>query len=372
MFKDHIVHACRSLFIAFHVLACVSMSAQSSQIISSLVDVSRNNRVIDLDVRVPVGVTEPLPWVVFGHGFLMPTSDYDVLAETLNEAGMAMVMVDMETGILPSHEDFGLDLAYTVEHAAADALGLEGILGDKVALMGHSMGGGASWLAAAQLGTSVNALIGLAPAETTPSAMDAGSSILTPTLLISGSADAVTPPEEHHIPLHDAASPSTCRSFVNVLEGSHCGFADAGSLCYLGELLFSGMSRDEFQGHAFEMALLWLRAHLMEDASALNEMEAYGLAQSAVEVSLTCVLSEVPMLCESLKVWPNPAQETLFLSGLSPGDVLMAYDMHGRRLAVDWMRAGAIDIARWPRGMVVIQIQSKNGDVFHQKNILIH
>ena len=105
----------------------------------------------------------------------MPTSDYDVLAETLNEAGMAMVMVDMETGILPSHEDFGLDLAYTVEHAAADALGLEGILGDKVALMGHSMGGGASWLAAAQLGTSVNALIGLAPAETTPSAMDAGS-----------------------------------------------------------------------------------------------------------------------------------------------------------------------------------------------------
>ena len=143
-------------------------------------------------------------------------------------------------------------------------------------------------------------------------------------------------------------------SFVNVLEGSHCGFADAGSLCDLGELLFSGMSRDEFQGHAFEMALLWLRAHLMEDASALNEMEAYGLAQSAVEVSLTCVLSEVPMLCESLKVWPNPAQETLFLSGLSPGDVLMAYDMHGRRLAVDWM-GRRNNIARWPRGMVVIQ-----------------
>ena len=69
MFKDHIVHACRSLFIAFHVLACVSMSAQSSQIISSLVDVSRNNRVIDLDVRVPVESLRPLPWVVFGHGF---------------------------------------------------------------------------------------------------------------------------------------------------------------------------------------------------------------------------------------------------------------------------------------------------------------
>ena len=124
--------------------------------------------------------------------------------------------------------------------------------------------------------------------------MDAGSSILTPTLVISGSADAVTPPEEHHIPLHDAASPSTCRSFVNVLEGSHCGFADAGSLCDLGELLFSGMSEMSFKLMLLKWPCSVARA-LMDDISALNEMESYDLWEDAVEVSFY-ELSEVPTL----------------------------------------------------------------------------
>ena len=372
MQKNHISSVWNSLFVVLSGLVSLNMFAQSSQIVSSLVDPSRSDRVISLDVRVPVGGMESLPWIVFGHGFFMNTADYDVLSATLNEAGMAVVMVDMETGLFPSHEDFGLDLAFTVEHAAAEAVGLEGLLGDRMALMGHSMGGGAAWLAASQLGASIDALVGLAPAETSPSAIDAGSVILASTMVISGSADGVTSPEEHHIPLHEALVSSTCRSFVEVLDGGHCGFADAGTSCDLGELFFAGMSRDEFQAHAFEMVVLWLRAHLMDDISALDAMQSYDLSEDAVEVSLICELSEVPTVVNTIEVWPNPTSEALFFSGLTADDVVTAFDLQGRKLALDWQRIDALDVSRWPQGMVVIQIQSNDDGWVGTEHILIH
>ena len=120
------------------------------------------------------------------------------------------------------------------------------------------------------------------------------------------------------------------------------------------------------------MVVLWLRAHLMDDISALDAMQSYDLSEDAIEVSLICELSEVPTVVNTIEVWPNPTSEALFFSGLKADDVVTAFDLQGRKLALDWQRRDALDVSRWPQGMVVIQIQSKHDGWVGTEHILIH
>ncbi len=66
--------------------------------------------------------------------------------------------------------------------------------------MGHSMGGGAIFIAA-NLKSSVDAIVALSPLKTKPSSVQAASSVKVPTLIIAGSNDCITPPDEHQVPI---------------------------------------------------------------------------------------------------------------------------------------------------------------------------
>jgi hypothetical protein len=129
----------------------------------------------------------------------------------------------------------------------------------KAAIIGHSMGGGASFLAASN-NTNIETVIGLAPAETNPSAIAAAANVSVPALVFSGSADGVTPPADHHIPIYEGLT-STCKSFVSITGGAHCYYANTNFNCDFGESTSSAnisITRAEQQTVMYSILDPWL------------------------------------------------------------------------------------------------------------------
>lgn len=333
-------------------------------------DPTRGDRPIPVDFRYPESLSSPAPLIAFGHGFAMSAGDYDDLATSLVSAGYIVGLVDTESGLAPSHEDFGLDLVFVLEASDTDiAEGpLAGLILPVGAVAGHSMGGGAAWLAAASGSAAVGAVVGLAPAETNPSAIAAAPFVTCPALVISGSADAVTPPAENHWAIHDASTVSPCLGFVNLIDGGHCGFADALTVCDIGELFFSGMSRAEQQARTMDVLIPWLDAQLLGNPSAWTEFVDY--TASDVEISTTCSgASSVADFSEAQFLpFPNPAFNSLNI----PSDCSVeAWDLWGRSLTIVQRTGGQLDVSAWPRGWAVVQVTRPSGERSQPARVLL-
>ena len=106
-------------------------------------------------------------------------------------------------------------------------------LATETALLGHSMGGGASFLAA-ENNSNINTLINFAAAETNPSAISVSVNVYVPTLIFSGDDDCVTPPVQNQDLMYDSLS-SNCKTHISIIDGGHCYFANEDILCSLGE-----------------------------------------------------------------------------------------------------------------------------------------
>jgi pimeloyl-ACP methyl ester carboxylesterase len=90
---------------------------------------------------------------------------YQNIWEGLVPEGFVVALPINEGGLLPSHSSFGADLSFVIASLRAENLNpastLYGKLGAKAAVMGHSMGGGASFLSA-DADPSIDALAVLA------------------------------------------------------------------------------------------------------------------------------------------------------------------------------------------------------------------
>lgn len=289
----------------------------------SFIDATRGNREITCEIYYPAdtpgdGVSVAagaFPFVVFGHGFVMDYTAYQNITDVLVQEGYILIYVETEGGFAPVHGDFGLDLAFMADHfydenANAASLFYSSIL-DRCAIMGHSMGGGATWLAAAT-STSVDCIAGLAPAETNPSAIAAASSVNVPAMVFSGSSDAVTAPADNHTPIFESTA-SACKYFVNIIDGSHCGYADSGSLCDFGEFGFSGLSREEQQSITHALLLAYFDYYLRDNAAGLAVIQNYDSPQSNTETQIECLSSVAHAEAQGLLLFPNPCSEALFL-----------------------------------------------------------
>ncbi|MDZ4822954.1 MAG: T9SS type A sorting domain-containing protein [Flavobacteriales bacterium] len=299
------------------------------------------------------------PLIVFGHGFVMPWSDYENIWTHLVEQGYVMAFATTEGGFFPNHENFGLDLAFIVEAMMDESINGTSIfynhLNDKQAIMGHSMGGGASWLAASG-NDEIETIVGLAPAETSPSAISAANDVIVPALLLSGSADAVTPSANHHTPIYENTA-SDCKAFVNIIDGGHCGYADDGTLCDIGEIGFSGMSREVQQEITHELLSLWFGYYLKNVSENLAEFENYF--DNSVDTELTSNCSFVSVVqTPTSSIWeeirPNPAleyvqvnnNESSFLTIINSTGIesfVFALDLHDK--------VSVLDISRLPSGV---------------------
>ena len=226
----------------------------------------------------PVATYPDFPVIVFGHGFAMGWDAYQNLWEHLVPQGYVMAFVRTEGSLIPSpsHADFGADLALVVTKMLAlnttAGSPFNGRIKQRAVIMGHSMGGGATMLAA-ENNASLAGIVGLAPAETNPSAIAVCGNISVPGLIFSGSSDGVTPPAEHHIPMYQGIS-SACKSFVSITGGAHCYFANSNFNCDFGESTSSqgiSISRAEQHQKTFSILDPWLRYVMGPDCFALTD-----------------------------------------------------------------------------------------------------
>ena len=205
------------------------------------------------------------PVITFGHGFAMSWDAYTNIWQHYVARGFILAFPRTEGGLIPgpSHGDFGTDLKQVSDKMLALNSNANSIFNGKIlqkaAIMGHSMGGGASFLAAAN-NTNIETVVGLAPAETNPSAIAAAANVSVPALVFSGSSDGVTPPADHHIPIYQGLT-SSCKSFVSITGGAHCYYANTNFNCDFGESTSStniSISRTEQQTAMYGILDPWL------------------------------------------------------------------------------------------------------------------
>ena len=244
-------------------------------------------------------IDETFPIVVFGHGFAMSWDAYANIWEHYVSRGYIVAFPRTEGSLFPSpvHQDFGLDLRLVSEKLLAlnaeSSSPFFGKMIEKSAIIGHSMGGGASILAAAN-NTGIATVVGLAPAETDPSAIAEAGNVSVPALIFSGSSDGVTPPNDHHVPIYNALN-SACKSFVSIEGGAHCYFANTNFNCDFGESTSStgiSITREEQQNTTYSILDPWLDYKLKGICEAY---EAFLLAmenQPGTTTETTC--SQVP------------------------------------------------------------------------------
>jgi dienelactone hydrolase len=373
------------ILLAFCLLVAGRLCAQFEvgHLSATYIDPTRSDRSIACEVYYPstsagdaVPVAEgTFPFIAFGHGFVMDYTAYQNITDALVASGYVMIYVETEGGFAPSHADFGLDLAYVADHffeenATAGSL-FQSHLIDRCAIMGHSMGGGATWLAA-NTSESVDCIAGLAPAETNPSAIAAASNVNVPALVLSGSSDAVTPPADHHIPIYEGTA-SECKIFVDILNGSHCGYADSGSLCDFGEFGFNGLSRAEQQVITHDLLQAFFDFHLKDLSTGNTTLQNYDDAQINTAIQIDCVVS-IDDTSEQhvIQLYPNPCEDVLVLE--LNGNVPMQYtitDLSGSTVAMGRVHANSqrfeVNTANLAAGMYVLQLNSKSAVRFAKR-----
>jgi pimeloyl-ACP methyl ester carboxylesterase len=322
-------------------------------------DPARGGRAIPSEIYYPANVAgedvpvggDPgtrFPVVSFGHGFVMPWSVYSFVWQGLVPAGYIVVLPRTEGSFAPSHLNLGKDLAFVIGAMATEdatpASRFFGRVAATSAVAGHSMGGGASFLAAAER-PGITALANLAAAETTPSAIGAAAALTLPALLFAGTRDCVTPPAQHQEPMYEALA-SSCKTLVEITGASHCQFADSYFLCSAGEGGCQPPTITRDAQHALTLALLlpWLDYQLKGDAAAWllfrDRLEAgagFTRRDACTFASVPGGTGEAPGVVAGMAVAPNPFRDLTTITPVrgaagEPAGVaeIAIYDVRGR------------------------------------------
>ncbi|HOO99758.1 MAG TPA: alpha/beta hydrolase [Bacteroidales bacterium] len=251
----------------------------------TLKDSFRGNRKIPLKIFYPGILSEQqnnsrsmaseiFPAIIFAHGYLMKADEYEPVCRMLVREGYIVVFPCSERGWFPSHRDLADDIAYVaadISRIGSDPSSpLYGHVGENICLMGHSMGGGASFLAAAK-GVKAAAIVTFAAFDTRPSAVSAAAEVTLPGLIFAGSRDCITPPEKHQIPMFNALA-SSSKTYILLKGGSHCNMGSESKKCNRAEKISGchtgSMETGEITSLIGRYLLPWLRFYLKNDLSS--------------------------------------------------------------------------------------------------------
>ncbi len=357
---------------------------------TAYLDPARANRQIDCEIYYPAtaaGDNQPFvptsegkfPVIVFGHGFVMAWSAYQNIWENLVPQGFILVFPRTEGNIAPSHEQFGKDLAFMVNKMGSENLLTSSFFFDRVAplkaVMGHSMGGGAAFLAAAQ-NPDISAILTLAPAETNPSAIAAAGNLTIPALILSGANDCVTAPATNTLPMYEALQ-SSCKTLVNIIGASHCQMADSNFFCGVGEGTCSpAPTIDRDQQHIVINRYIgkWLKNNLKADCPSGISFDSTIAADNGVTFQKNCLqceeLSTVGFSSKNIFAVPNPFSNGItFELGNRSGNVKL-YDAFGRKiLELEVNGNGTVSTENLASGVYFCTI-SENGKIIGREKLL--
>jgi len=267
--------------------------------------------------NVPISLGN-FPIIVFGHGFLMSWDSYDNFWNSLVPQGYILCFPTTEMGFAPNHQFFAEDLSFIASKMQMESLDNSSIFYNsvlpKTGILGHSMGGGASFLAA-ENNPNINTLINFAAAETNPSAISAASNITIPSLIFSGDDDCVAPPINHQNIMFDSLN-SNCKTQINIINGGHCYFANENVLCSFGESSCNpslSILRAEQQSVTNDFLKIWLNYSLKSDQSSFTIFNDSLQSSNRITYSQYCnsMGIEDQNKLDEINIYPNPVIEIL-------------------------------------------------------------
>jgi pimeloyl-ACP methyl ester carboxylesterase len=349
-------------------------------------DSSRNNRNIETEIYYPAtqaGNNVPLagsadikfPVISFGHGFVMTVDAYANIRNILVPEGYIVALTKTEGSLAPSHANFGKDLAFVIDAITRLNQNSNSIFLNRVdsmnCVMGHSMGGGAAHLAAAE-NKKIKTVVTFAAAETNPSAIAAARQLLIPALVFAGGNDCVTPPSEHQLPIYNALK-RDCKTYLSIIGGSHCYMAENNTPCSFGESTCTpapNISRAEQHAVIKSYLLLWLKYQLKKDCNAGKDFEAQMKNDPAITYQNSCTFCvtsdalnheiESPLI-----VYPNPFNRFITVNHTGNNTELILMGLDGRNyFRQKFMQQGnnaapyKINTADLPKGLYLLKIKN--------------
>ena len=288
------------------------------------------------------------PVVVFGHGFVMTWDSYDNIYNRIASLGYIVILPRTEGGLSPNHTDFGADL----KNLAAQGLALNTtntptILAtfnskvmQTVAIGGHSMGAGSSFLSTAN-NTTVTCLFNFAAATTNPSSIASASLVTVPALIISGEKDSVADSTVQNS--HYNATASSKKFQVIIKDLTHCDVGNGTSgTCTFGQ---AACNTPSCNSTYFKRYMTYLEPFLANQLKGdCNEGKRFmdtitSVSSNRVGRKLTgtllCTTTSLNSLTDSklIFVYPNPTKNSINISYTQLNDApttFELYDMYGK------------------------------------------
>ncbi len=252
------------------------------------------------------------PVIVFGHGFVMDQNAYSNIWNVLVPKGYIVVLPTTEGTASPSHTNFGGDIAFLaakmLSEGANSSSPFYNHIAPKNAVMGHSMGGGSSFLAA-ENNTGITTMVTLAAAETNPSSITAAANISIPALTIAGQDDCIAPPATNALQMHTALA-STCKTYININNGSHCFFAENNFNCNFGEGTCNpvpDIARADQQDATADMFTLWFDYWLKDNCQAWEDLQDSLAVSQRITSQQTCTQLTPSISMNGMYLEANPA-----------------------------------------------------------------
>lgn len=232
------------------------------------------------------------PLVIFSHGYQQSPEDYYYISEILVPEGYIVALPgNLSDAAVINIDEYAADINFVLEELYNLATGGDPVIGSHIAttsaLLGHSTGGGATVIAAAD-----SAAGGLRQASTIAILAPLGQTFLTitgtdpysaagdvevPTLIFAGGKDCICPPESHAGLIYDNLNTTNVNYLLTIKDGDHCGFSDVEGpgkiLCDTTELAFcllQGVTIDPIEQNRLTAQVLkpWLDHFLKYDSDA--------------------------------------------------------------------------------------------------------
>lgn len=208
-----------------------------------------------------------LPVVGLSHGWLQSAGRYADTMRYLASWGVVVVAPDTQRGPVPSHGEMAQDLVRAMRVVVDGRVGNGRVRadGDKLGVLGHSIGGGAAVLAAAAE-TSIKAVVTVTAAATRPSAVEAATRVHVPGLHLIGADDDIAAGDGRAI----AAAWAGPAQLRTVSGASHLGLAEGSD--WTSKITGSGDEKKTQQVTRL-LATAFLLRHLTDAEQLADELE---------------------------------------------------------------------------------------------------
>jgi pimeloyl-ACP methyl ester carboxylesterase len=353
-------------YLVGHVSVNFKDSARTSNgyTISGGVTIAGSGRTIGTEIFYPATVAGnnttvangSFPLVVFGHGFAMSYDSYSNVYDSLVKLGYIVLLPRTEGGIFPSpsHGEFGADLkllatqglALNINTLPNSTVSFVGKVKQAVAIGGHSMGAGASFLGGAN-NLSINCIFNFAAATTNPSSVTAAAFVTVPTLIISGQKDNVADTIVQNS--HYSATAATTKFHTIIKDVTHCDFGTGTSAtCNFGQASCTTAGCNTVLFNRYMTYLVPFLGNLLKDVCndgiVFND-SIYSNSPNRVGTKITgnlvCLLNTtIQNNIEEVNynIYPNPTSNTLTISYTPINTTPTAftlYDITGRLILTE-------------------------------------